>query len=81
MLDYDYPDLYQNRPKIVAALYFHQEDLVLNKRLVDLSTRVAEWLNIEWHKFSAAFQREDLPIRSFREYKRTSKRWREGIGG
>ena len=75
MLKYDNPDLYRNRPVIVLAFYFQQEGLVLNKKLIDLSARIAEWLNIEWHKFAVAFEREDVPIRNFYEYKRTSKRW------
>jgi hypothetical protein len=75
MSEYSYPDLYRNRPVIVLVLYFDQEGLALNKGLVELSVKTADWLGIEWHKVVVAFQREDLPIRNYYEYKRTRKRW------
>lgn len=75
MIEYAYPDLWQNKPAIVLALYFEQRELALNKKLVALSEKIADWLNIEWHKFVVAFARDNLPLRNFYEYKRTHKRW------
>lgn len=79
MTEYSYPDLYQNRPVIVLAFYFTQQGVSLNKGLVDLSAKLADWLNIQWHKFVVAFKDENLPIRNYYEYKRTPRRWSDLI--
>jgi hypothetical protein len=52
-----------------------RKGLTLNKELMPFAAKIAGWLNIEWHKFVASFERKDLPIKSFYEYKRTAKRW------
>lgn len=75
MIEYDYPNLYQNRPAMILSFYFERQGLALNKELVALSIKLADWLGIEWCEFVVAFEHENLPVKSFHKYKRTSRRW------